>query len=151
MRAGKSSDGTVVRTRALGKGRLFALRTTEQIRHADDDVDDSSRADCHANHGTERPLLTRGGRSRRSRDSRSHPESREKTEPPSIDEPVFRRRGSASIAGNYTRAELVIRRRERFYPDRIEKLKQTRCDGGILLGRISMTGSSARFHDALSL
>lgn len=80
MRVGKSSDGTVVRTRALGKGRLFALRTTEQIRHADDDVDDSSRADCHANHGTERPLLTRGGRSRRSRDSRSHPESRKKTE-----------------------------------------------------------------------
>lgn len=52
---GKSSDGTerAVRTRSREKGRLFALRTTEQIRHADDDVDDSSRTDCHANHGTE--------------------------------------------------------------------------------------------------
>ncbi|EGI58104.1 hypothetical protein G5I_13806 [Acromyrmex echinatior] len=57
MGVGKSSDGTAVRTRGLGKGRLFALRTTEQIRHADDDVDDSSRADCHANHGTERPVI----------------------------------------------------------------------------------------------
>ncbi|KYQ51559.1 hypothetical protein ALC60_09325 [Trachymyrmex zeteki] len=57
MGVGKSSDGTAVRTRALEKGRLFALRTTEQIRHADDDVDDSSRADCHANHGTERPVI----------------------------------------------------------------------------------------------
>ncbi|KYN42400.1 hypothetical protein ALC56_03160, partial [Trachymyrmex septentrionalis] len=46
-----------VSRRGLGKGRLFALRTTEQIRHADDDVDDSSRADCHANHGTERPVI----------------------------------------------------------------------------------------------
>ncbi|TGZ50178.1 hypothetical protein DBV15_03622 [Temnothorax longispinosus] len=72
-RVGKSSDGTAraVRTRrsalgALGKGRLFALRTTEQIRHADDDVDDSSRADCHANHGERSgPLLTRGGRRER--------------------------------------------------------------------------------------
>jgi len=49
------------------------------------------------------PLLTRGDRSRRSRDSRSHLESREKTEPPlSVDEPLFRRCGGASVAGNYT-------------------------------------------------
>lgn len=94
---GKSSDGTkMVRTPcALGKGRLFALRTTEQIRHADDDVDDSSRADCHANHGTERPVIdSRRPVSRRSCDSRSHPEGREKTEPSSVDEPqsLFRRR-----------------------------------------------------------
>lgn len=104
MRVGKSSDGTAVRTRALGKGRLFALRTAEQIRHADDDVDDSSRADCHANHGTKRPVIDS------QRPVSSLPrfafssQEQEENRATGVDEsqPLFRRRAGASIADNYT-------------------------------------------------
>lgn len=44
------------RARAFEKGeKAFCFENGgAEIRHADDDVDDSSRTDCHANHGTER-------------------------------------------------------------------------------------------------
>lgn len=102
-RNGKSSDRTAVRTRRSGRERLFALRTTEQIRHADDDVDDSSRTDCHANHGTERPVI----------DSRARPASSLAIRAPIRQTEVERKAVvgrvaawrfsvGASVAGNYT-------------------------------------------------
>lgn len=57
-RTGKSSDGTAVRTVRSREGKGFLLlRTAEQIRHADDDVDDSesgARLSCKSRNGAAR-------------------------------------------------------------------------------------------------
>lgn len=102
---GKSSNGMTMRTRSREERRLFALRTTAWIRHADDDVDDSSRTDCHANHGTERPVIDSRGRSPSLAICVRIRRAGRNTEPSSVESLLLYRRRDAtvpSVASNYS-------------------------------------------------
>jgi len=77
-----------------GGARLFALRTTEQIRHDDDDAVDSGRPDCHANRATERRRVIDSRRSAAS-DSRSEIRRAEREAPAGW-------RTAARVQANYT-------------------------------------------------